>query len=758
MNREIQLLREVITKLVPLLTGKGLKVTQRGTQAYVQANAKTNKPEVVNIPSIPDNATEDFIAAVSGFVDHEVAHVLFTDWKYYGGDGVGIDKFSTEGKALVNTHNIIEDTFIEREIVKVFPGSESNLDRLHRHFLEKITTPAVVSAKGDEKMEFAYLVVPMMRALSGQEIFQEFMDKNGHWKHPMIENLLMAMSDDALELIKSARNTLETFEVAQEIHDILFHNRKKDGSPTQPQPQPKKKGKSQDKPEKQAGEGDGDGERKHEEDGESGQSAGDTASQGASGQGDDEGEGAGGGSSKKGEEEKPEPEGDDEGAGGSSEEEGEDEAEQNTGGSDDEAEEEDQSGSGKGESEDEAEEEADEGGASGDGDEEGEEQSEDGAGAGEEGEDADGSGEHQEDGEEEQYEDNAGNENASEQTSQGGGGGVGGDAGKSLFDLDPADFKPLDLGAAIAKEIQQMAQKAVDSAPYSVFTKDEDEIRVLDVPDGAVKDEWVPKLDDAVNSMVGPMQKDIERLMAAQSLAVRTAGHKSGRLHSASLYRVLQGDPRVFQRKEEHTSKDTAVMLLVDQSGSMHGSRIVVAMQSAYALAQTLERVGIPSEIIGFTTGSMSHAARQQVYEEYRKHNVRFDRDSSTVVMPIYKTFNERLSSTVKRRIAYQLNVQAGMNTNTDGESLEYAAQRLIPRREKRKVMLVLSDGQPVGSGTGSHLKATVKSLTRMGIETVGIGIQTDAVKHFYPRYMTLNDVTELPAAVMGELKRILTN
>ena len=71
MNREIQELREVITKLVPLLTGKGLKVTQRGTQAYVQANARTNKPEVVNIPSIPDNASSDFISAVSGFVDHE---------------------------------------------------------------------------------------------------------------------------------------------------------------------------------------------------------------------------------------------------------------------------------------------------------------------------------------------------------------------------------------------------------------------------------------------------------------------------------------------------------------------------------------------------------------------------------------------------------------------------------------------------------------------------------------------------------------
>jgi cobalamin biosynthesis protein CobT len=764
MNRDIQLLREVITKLVPLLTGKGLKVTQRGTQAYVQANPKTNKPEVVNIPSIPDNASDDFIAAVAGFVDHEVAHVLFTDWKFYGGDGVALDKFSPEGRALTNTHNIIEDTMIEREVVKTFPGSEHNLDRLHRHFIAKITTPAVASAKGDENTEFAYLVVPMMRALSGQDIFQEFMDQNNHWKHPLIENLLMAMSDDALTLLKKARTTQETLEVAQEIHDILFHNRKKDGTPAQKQPEPPKQGKSQDKPEQQAGSGNGDGARKHDEDGEDENTAGDqpgTSQKGddAKDETEDDADAGAGGAGAGGDDETEDDAGQSSAGGDAGEgDDGEDDAEAaGAGAGDDEADEaEDEAAGGKGDDED------DEQGSGAAADEEGEPEAEDEAEASSEGEDEDG--ENAEAGDEgddesDEYEDHEGNEDGSDaESTPGGAGGVGGDAGKSLFKLDPATFKPLDLSSAIANEIQQMAQKAVNAAPYSVFTKDEDEIKTLDVPESAFRDEWVPKLDEAVMSMVGPMQKDIERLMAAQSLSVRTAGHKSGRLHSASLYRVMQGDPRVFQRKEEHRSKDTAVMLLVDQSGSMMGSRIVVAMQSAYALAQTLERVNIPSEIIGFTTGSMSSAARQQAYDEYKKHGVQFDRDSHTVVMPIYKTFNERLSPTVKKRIAFQLNVQAGMNTNTDGESLEYAAMRLIPRREKRKVMLVLSDGQPVGSGSGAHLKATVTGLTKTGIETVGIGIQSDAVKHFYPRYLTLNNVTDLPAIVMGELKRILTN
>lgn len=771
MNRDIQILREVITKLVPLLTGKGLKVTQRGTQAYVQANPKTNKPELVNIPSIPDNASDDFISAVAGFVDHEVAHVLFTDWAFYGGDGVAVNKFSVEGQALSNAHNIIEDTMIEREIIKTFPGAEHNLDKLHRHFLEKITTPAVQSAKGNQEQEFAYLIVPMMRALSGQEQFQEFMDKNGHWKHPMIENLHMAMSDEALELIKKARTTKETLEVAQEVHDILFNNKKRKEEeqpqpPQQKQKPQKQKGKSQDKPEKEAGEGDGDGARDHSKnEGE----AGDQSAAGEDG-GDQAGgdDAASGGAQKDGEKEDA---GEDESGEGGADGEEKDEAgdesdgeEDGAGSSADESEDDEQGdGASGGEEADEAEDDAEDGAGSGVGDDEdGDESDEKADGSGEDGDESD---DGQADGEsaefaeeDEEYENNKGHEASSDEESAGDGGGVGGDAGKSMFNLDPSTFKPIDLSTAIANEIQEMASKAVGEADYSVFTKDEDEIKILEVPDGVMKDEWVPLLDDAVSAMIGPMQKDIERLMAAQSLSVRTSGHRSGRLHSASLYRVMQGDPRVFQRKEEHNSKDTAVMLLVDNSGSMSGDRCVVAMKSAYALAQTLERVGIPSEIIGFTTGNMSRAAQQQASDEYTKHGVHFSRSHHTIVMPIYKTFNERLNATVKKRIAFQLNVQAGMNTNTDGESLEYAAMRLIPRREKRKVMLVLSDGQPVGTGSGQHLKATVQNLTRIGIETVGIGIQSDAVKHFYPRYMTLQNVTDLPAAVMGELKRILTN
>lgn len=731
MNREIAELREVITKLVPMLTGKGLRVTQRGSQAFVQANAKTNKPEVVNIPSIPDNATSDFIAAISGFIDHEVGHVLFTDWKFYGGDGVRVDKFSAEGRALTHAHNIVEDTFIEREIVKVFPGSKSNLRQLHEHFIDRITRKALAQATED-KEQFGILFVPFVRALSGQQVFIDFMDE-GHWEHPMIKNIHMALSDATLDLIKTAGSTQDTLRAAQEIHDILFNRpEEKPEEPEQPeQSQPQQpesqendgdegESESQDAPEQQAGEGDGDGERDHSEsepgeDGETGDGP-EPDDAGDESDGDDKSEDGGEDADEDGEADEAD------GAGGESDEESSDESEAD--GGDDDAGEDDDAGDEAGE------------GSGGEGVDE-----TDQSGAASAGE-----AQNEEDGTDQQ-----GGETERDEE-----GGYGGSAGTSMFDLDPEDFQPVDLSQALAKEISDMAERALDGSNYSTFTRDDDRIEVFD-PDQLgiqVESDWIPSMEEDCMGMVGKMQKDIERMMAAQSYAIRTPGHTRGKLHAPSLYRVMQGDPRVFSQREEIRSKDTAVTLLIDNSGSMWGDNLRIAMTAAYALASTLERVNIPNEVIGFTTGDLSRASYQAFSKDPNAYS--FSR-TCAIVMPIFKEFRERVTPTVKKRIAAQMKAQVGCNTNVDGESLEYAALRLIPRPEKRKVMLVMSDGQPVGTGSSAHLKMTVKRLTDMGIETVGIGINTHAVRQYYPRYTVLNDVETLPATVMGELRRILS-
>ncbi|NWM10669.1 cobaltochelatase subunit CobT, partial [Escherichia coli] len=75
-------------------------------------------------------------------------------------------------------------------------------------------------------------------------------------------------------------------------------------------------------------------------------------------------------------------------------------------------------------------------------------------------------------------------------------------------------------------------------------------------------------------------------------------------LDAARLARVVINPMQSLSYKSEKDTefKDTVVTLLIDNSGSMRGRPISIAAISADILARTLERVGVKTEILGFTT------------------------------------------------------------------------------------------------------------------------------------------------------------
>lgn len=911
MNREIVELREVVTKLVPMLVGKGLRVTQRGSEAYVIANPITRKPEQVNIPNIPDTAEPSFVRAIQGFIDHEVGHVLITDWDWVAGYRVSPQQMMEKKvQRLRALHNIIEDTMIEREMERIFPGSKKNIGDLRRHFIAKITKPAVAAANND-KDKFNYLLVVVMRALAGHTEFQEYMDEENHWVNPLVKELVSKLSATDKKNLLKARTTRETLDIAKVLDGILYpvipaptisavtpsqgftvggdpvtisganfqdiewvkfggslakilahkdvrnvvvetpahaagfvtveiqtehgHGSKIDAfeyvtpPPSQcssssssdsseesseegEEQEQQSDGESQDKPDKKASKGDGTGERDHQpsedeasDDDGDGEAKENADAEGSS-KGDDEGSQDDADDEQNGDQsgsDTDETEGEQPEEGEPSEEpeseaEGEGEPEESSDG-EDQSEEDgdtgDQASDEDGEKDSDGDE-ADDNGQDGDPEDapDADEQQEDGddessSGNGQDGDDEfspSGQDEKDDDGDEKDAEKDdgeseegehergdrlavqtddheAGDFDVAEDADDDTGGGVGGGVGKSLFDFEDDAFEKADVSSQLAVLIANEAVDLLKDNDYNVFTREFDRIEVLRPPE--INPAWIPELDERTRSMTGRMQKDIERMMASQSHVIRVPGFRAGRLNGPSLHRIVQGDDRLFNRKQEHKSKETAVTLLVDNSGSMSGAKIQTAMVSAYALAQTLERVGIACELMGFTTGDHRGAGSRKAMEEVNQKiwsdmqkGVTYHR-VVPIVMPIYKEFDERINSEVKKRIAYMANAQNGMVTNVDGESLEYAAIRLMRRREKRKVMLVLSDGQPAGArNAAGHLKQTTEKLEKIGIDLVGIGIMDQAVRRFYKHNIVLNRVEDLPTEVMRELKAILTN
>ena len=101
---------------------------------------------------------------------------------------------------------------------------------------------------------------------------------------------------------------------------------------------------------------------------------------------------------------------------------------------------------------------------------------------------------------------------------------------------------------------------------------------------------------------------------------------------------------------------------------------------------------------------------------------------------------------------------------NCDGVSVRWAGKRLMKRPENKKILMVLSDGFPafsVGIDASrdvayQYLPDVIQGLSDTGMHVVGIGIKSDAVKHYYPKWVVLRDIEELPGAVMTQVAKIL--
>lgn len=307
-------------------------------------------------------------------------------------------------------------------------------------------------------------------------------------------------------------------------------------------------------------------------------------------------------------------------------------------------------------------------------------------------------------------------------------------------------IKPEDCEELYEKEIIRRMKFSEDErspSGYTVYTTDKDDVSYISE---CTSDYPVDFMEQKTRSMTGTIQKTLERAMAAKSIARWHTGYRRGKLSASSLSRLFFGDDRIFRKKEMGISKDVAVTLLVDCSGSMRGQKSELAATSAYALASVLQNMNITSELIGFTTKGF----HSRFGEEYSR--------ACPLYMPIFKAFTDRWDIRAKRRLGKLWN-EEWMCNNVDGECVQIAANRLMSRPENKKIMIVLSDGWPCADGDDfalrQHLKDTVQELEKK-INIVGIGIISDAVETYYKKNVVLEDIKDLPGTVIKRVQELL--
>lgn len=279
---------------------------------------------------------------------------------------------------------------------------------------------------------------------------------------------------------------------------------------------------------------------------------------------------------------------------------------------------------------------------------------------------------------------------------------------------------------------------AYTHVPYEVATNSE--FTVLDYTKH--KSGSSGRINRVKDLMAGKgLSMKVRNLLRIKSMSRRVHGQKSGRISKRLAYRcTMKGtggyQEKIFSKKTASDVTDTAVQVVVDFSGSMGMHKMNHAIAAGCMLNDVLGKINIPLEVYGFTDT--------------------YERDNFNVLHYIFKHFNSTVA-TQDMITNMALASDHFMGNNADGDSLLWGYSRLARRPEKRKIMIVLSDGSPAThrGDAYAYTQDVIKQIEKDKlIEIYGIGIIDDNVAKMYKDFRVIDDAAELEAALLEVVKR----
>ena len=326
--------------------------------------------------------------------------------------------------------------------------------------------------------------------------------------------------------------------------------------------------------------------------------------------------------------------------------------------------------------------------------------------------------------------------------------------------LEAGATQELERDGATNPPRQSSAERARD-AGYAVFSTRLDE--VVDAahlaPPG---DHAALALTDVQRRQVEHLAQRLQRRLRAASRATWSFDEEEGRLDNRRLARLVVpgAGTAVFRQERATPVPEACVTLLVDQSGSMRGERQrIVALAVEFAM-RTLERCGVRCEVLGYTTrfGVDNPLAQAWRAQGAPARPGRLNALRHVVYKPAARPWRQA-------RAGLGLLLREGFgHENVDGESLAWAARRLLAQPEPRKILVVLCDGAPYDEATAramgrgfleDHLRAVIRQLEAGPIRLVALGARRDAGR-FYRHALELVDADAVADTLFAQLGDLL--
>ena len=219
----------------------------------------------------------------------------------------------------------------------------------------------------------------------------------------------------------------------------------------------------------------------------------------------------------------------------------------------------------------------------------------------------------------------------------------------------------------------------------------------------------------------------------------------SGKVNTSQITKVCIGEQNYFKQIGQPWKPDCAFYILLDDSGSMSGSKREYAARQCSALEFGIP-TGVPFKITAFDVARLGESRSYGV-----RHRVIKDWDEG-------KKGNQSFSE------SWLHNEPCG-GGNKDGYSIRVATHELLQRQEKKKMLIILSDGEPTDYDGGSaqgyqDVRNAVENARKNGLDVVAIFFGSNdfirnSEKHY--AYMYQKDYIGVnPQNIFPELEKVL--
>lgn len=339
-------------------------------------------------------------------------------------------------------------------------------------------------------------------------------------------------------------------------------------------------------------------------------------------------------------------------------------------------------------------------------------------------------------------------------------------AGKGTFRLF-LDFSDSNATKPVAAAIGGSAALDAAGPAYTAFTTHYDrQANGISLVRKKLLREYREQLDQRVMSLgvnIARLAHQFAFLLATPQRSGWSFGKEDGYIDASRLAQLISSplDRRLFRQEEHKPHADCLVSFLVDCSGSMktHSESITILVD---ILVRAMERAGVATEVLGFTTGAWNGG---RAHRDWTRANS--PKNPGRLNELFHMVFKDADVSWRNARTGIAALLKPDLyREGIDGEAVDWACKRMRGRPERRRILMVISDGCPMDRATNlangdfylaNHLKEVVARQEVSGeCEICALGVGLD-LSTYYSRSLATSLPQSLNNALFFDIVRLIT-